>query len=98
MATSRGRSSEAAVAVPLSSPRAGTIASRNGSATVAPRPRSIVRRATCFPVMNDISWTPLVRSRRAYGCAPAVVAAGASALFIRNAGEVTIAVTNAENL
>ncbi len=35
-------------------PRAGTIASRNGSATVAPRPRSMVRRGTCFPVMNAI--------------------------------------------
>src|SRR5262249_57194831 len=33
----------------------GTIASRNGSATVAPSPRRIARRGMCFPVMNDIS-------------------------------------------
>jgi hypothetical protein len=36
--------------------RAGTIASRNGSATEAPMPRSRVRREMCLFVMN-IAWT-----------------------------------------
>ena len=36
--------------------RAGTIASRNGSATEAPMPRSRVRREKCLFVMN-IAWT-----------------------------------------
>ena len=34
---------------------AGTIASRNGNATVAPTPRRKVRRWMCFPVMKDMS-------------------------------------------
>ena len=34
---------------------AGTIASRNGNATVAPTPRRKVRRGMCFPVMKSIS-------------------------------------------
>src|SRR5688500_11851363 len=33
---------------------AGTIASRNGSATAAPAPRKKLRRGRCFPVMKFI--------------------------------------------
>ena len=84
------------MAVLANRPRAGTIASRNGSATVAPRPRSIVRRGTCFPVMKDMLCL-LACERPRYGCAPAtVVAAVTSALFILNAGALTIPGTNAE--
>ena len=61
MQTSRVRSSDAALAVFDHRPRAGTIASRNGSATVAPSPRSIVRRGMCFPAMNDILLSPVGR-------------------------------------
>src|SRR4051812_41042120 len=60
MQTSRVRSSEAARAVFDHRPPAGTIASRNGSATAAPSPRSTARRGMCFPVMNDISLSPSV--------------------------------------
>src|SRR5436309_11864897 len=54
MQTSLVRSSEAARTVLDQSPPAGVIASRNGSATVAPSPRNTVRRGRCFPTMNDI--------------------------------------------
>src|SRR5205823_9313149 len=51
MQTSRVRSAPAAADATM--PRAGTIASRNGSATVAPTPRRNVRRGMCFPVMKS---------------------------------------------
>src|SRR5262249_62209783 len=54
MQTRRVRSRAAALAVFVHNPRAGIMASRNGSATVAPRPRSMVRRGMCLPTMNDI--------------------------------------------
>src|SRR5206468_8847269 len=54
MQTSLVRSSAAARTVLDQSPPAGVIASRNGSATVAPSPRNTVRRGRCFPVTNDI--------------------------------------------
>src|SRR5438034_11094578 len=44
-------------AVLLSGVCAGTIDSRNGSATVTPAPRRNVRRERCFLVTN-IKWTP----------------------------------------
>src|SRR4029079_11049785 len=51
MQISRVRSVAAALAATRP---AGTIASRKGSATVAPMPRRNVRRGKCFPVMKDI--------------------------------------------
>src|SRR5207247_6203123 len=63
MQTSLVRSSEAARTVLDQSPPAGVIASRNGSATVAPSPRNTVRRGICFPVMNDIDVSPRLNSQ-----------------------------------
>src|SRR5215212_6308687 len=49
MQTSRVRSA----GVAAKTLRTGTIASRNGSATVAPTPRRNVRRGNCLPVMKS---------------------------------------------
>ena len=52
MHTSRVRPAARPAAVFAKTPRAGTIESSNGSAIVAPRPRSAERRDMCFPVRN----------------------------------------------
>src|SRR5438552_19053724 len=57
MQISRVRSPVAAFALVERNPDVlpeGTIASRNGSATVAPMPRRNVRRGRCLPVMKSI--------------------------------------------
>src|SRR5687768_3279106 len=46
-------------AVWASAVRAGTIASRNGSAITAPAPRRIVRRGMCFLEINMVTPSPL---------------------------------------
>ena len=68
--------SVAAVTVRANRP-AGAIASRNGSATVAPIPRRNVRRGRCFPVMNDMV-CPL--AIRAGSCVTLRVSAGTRSL------------------
>src|SRR5262245_66568324 len=94
MQTRRVRSSDAAAAVRLHSERAGTIASRNGSATVAPRPRSTVRRGNCLPVMNAILVS--LEANQRPPATPFAVVVAASALFIRHDGLFAIASTSAD--
>jgi hypothetical protein len=55
MHTSRVWPATAAASVFARTDRAGIIESRNGSATVAPIPRSTVRRDKCFLVKNMLS-------------------------------------------
>ena len=84
-------------AVFASAVRAGTIASRNGSATVTPSPLRAVRRERCFCVMNIVadSFAPVLLATRHWP-APLVVSLG-STRFIRNAGVLTTPRTNAES-
>ena len=65
MQTSRVRSEVAACATVRP---AGTMASRNGKATVAPMPRRNVRRGICFRVMKStgVSFTSFVIVRLAF--------------------------------
>ena len=91
-------------AVRASAVRAGTIASRNGRATVTPSPFRTVRRDRCFRVMNIADPPPLTLLRNATRkpaaqCRPSavVVAAvsGSSGRLIRNAWLATTPCTNA---
>src|SRR5688572_28617721 len=52
-----------AAAVCASAVRAGTMASRKGSASAAPAPRRTVRRGMCFFVINMMNVSPLLTSR-----------------------------------